>query len=100
VKYDITVRRLVLAFTFDDTRRTFMRQIAQLGLTAGAASLGATSVYASEPTNCTGPAHGAAVAFTAGSNPILPRLPASTLGAADVDKLRKGTSTAISAAAA
>jgi polyphenol oxidase len=70
----------------NDSRRSFLRHIT--GLTA-AAGLGNIGLIGAEPQNCAGPKTPAtAVKWTPDNNPILPRLAASTLGAADVTKLR------------
>ncbi len=67
-----------------------MRQIAQLGIAAGAVGLGSSRLHASEPQHCAGPPHpNTAIPWKPDTHPIAPRLAASTLGAADVARLRK-----------
>jgi polyphenol oxidase len=78
-----------MASPYDDSRREFLRRMAQLSVAAGAAGLGAMPAFAAEPQNCAGPKPPqTAVRWRPDHNPVLPRLAASTLGQADVDRLR------------
>jgi polyphenol oxidase len=78
-----------MASTYDDTRREFLRRMAQLGMVAGAAGFGTLPAFAAEPQNCAGPKPPATpIKWMPDNNPVLPRLAASTLGTADVDRLR------------
>jgi polyphenol oxidase len=73
----------------DRSRRTFLKHVAQAGVAAGVLGWGRGPAFAAEPQNCAGPKPPAQpVKWTPDSNPILPRLAASTLGSADVAKLR------------
>jgi polyphenol oxidase len=68
----------------------FLWRMAQLGMTASAVGLGTLPVFGDEPQNCAGPkAPTQPIKWTPDTNPVLPRLAASTLGDADVAKLRK-----------
>ena len=73
----------------NDTRRAFLQRLGRLSAAAGAARFGMLPAFAAEPTNCAGPKTGTPIKWTPDTNPVLPRQPASTLGAADVAKLRK-----------
>jgi len=71
-----------------DTRRSFLERLARLSAAAGFAQLGTLPAFATEPQNCAGPKPPATpLKWTPDANPILPRLSASTLGAADATKL-------------
>ena len=70
---------------FNKTRRSFLRQVAGLS----AAGFGGMSAWGAEPQSCAGPKPPAtAIKWKPDTNPILPRLAASTLSPADVTKLR------------
>jgi polyphenol oxidase len=72
-----------------ETRRAFLQHAARLGMTAGVFAWSARDIFAIEPQNCAGPPPpSTAIKWTPDTNPILPRLAASTLGNADVTKLR------------
>jgi polyphenol oxidase len=82
-----------MASTYDDSRREFLRRMAQLGAVAGVAGFGAMPLpaFAAEPQNCAGPKPPQTpIKWTPDTNPVLPRLPASTLSSADADRLRNG----------
>src|SRR5947209_14947364 len=70
---------------YSATRRSFLRRVAGLSAVAG---FGTRGLFGAEPQNCAGPNRPAPVKWTPDTNPILPRLAASTLSAADVTKLR------------
>ena len=70
----------------NDSRRSFLRHITGISAAAG---LRSTGLFGAEPQNCAGPkTPKTPIKWTPDSNPILPRLAASTLGDADVTKLR------------
>ncbi|MBV9937413.1 MAG: tyrosinase family protein [Acidobacteriaceae bacterium] len=69
------------------TRRSFLLNAAQLSGALGLAE-GIAPMFGAEPQNCAGPKTPIPVKWTPDNNPILPRLPASTLNAAEMAKLR------------
>ena len=72
------------------TRRSLLRRAAQVSAAAALAGPAALFMSGAEPTSCAGPKTPRPIKWTPDTNPILPRLPASTLSAADVTKLRSG----------
>jgi polyphenol oxidase len=71
------------------SRRTFLKHMAGGGAAAGVLGWGRLPAFAAEPQHCAGPTPPATpIKWTPDTNPILPRLAASTLGPADVTKLR------------
>jgi polyphenol oxidase len=71
------------------TRRAFLKNAAWVSAAFGVAGLSGIPVCAAEPQNCSGPKPPTnPIKWTPDTNSILPRLDASTLGAADVAKLR------------
>lgn len=73
---------------FGSTRRSFMKNSAEFTAAAALGGWGVGTAFGTEPQNCNSKKPPAPVKWTPDTNPILPRLPASSLGAADVIKLR------------
>ena len=77
-----------MAGTSHHTRRSFLHYMAYF-TAASTMGVGSRRAWGAEPQNCAGPRPPATpTRWTPDTNPILPRLPASTLSAADVTKLR------------
>ncbi len=73
---------------FNDTRRSFLTKIAKFGAAAGAAGLSTLPAFGVEPQNCSGPQPPATpIKWTPDTNPILPRVAASTLSGSNLTKL-------------